>query len=224
MGLYDFHIHSEWSDGDDSVEKIITIAKQKGLKIIGINDHYSEIKASVPQEPEGLIDYMSEIRETTKEIADDLIVLVGLEFDTFPSNQIDAKILSQFDYLMFEELFPLPKIKKLCAWKEKIQGPEMGISHANFSWPLELFKKITTMLENAGIFLEFNANYTTNFEALKRLKTDVVLNESKVPLSVGSDSHSVQTLGSFDYVEEFLNRICPDYKERLVLYNRFYKK
>ncbi|MHC1590806.1 MAG: PHP domain-containing protein [Candidatus Helarchaeales archaeon] len=224
MVLYDFHIHSEWSDGDDSIVDIITSAKDKGMKIIGINDHFSEIKASVPQEPEGLNDYIIDIKETASEIGDGLIVLVGLEFDAFPPEDMDLKILEKFDYLLFEEFFPLPKIKKLCSLRKKIKNPEMGISHANFAWPPQVFQKVLSMLEEARIFLEFNANYTANFESILKMQNDSLLANSKVPLSIGSDSHSYKTIGSFDFAYEFAKKVCPDFEDRLILYNRYYKE
>ncbi|MHA1404757.1 MAG: PHP domain-containing protein [Candidatus Helarchaeota archaeon] len=224
MVLYDFHIHSEWSDGDDSIIDIITATKEKGLEIIGINDHFSEIKASVPHEPEGLNDYLQDIHETAKEVAGDLIVLVGLEFDAIPPENLDTKILERFDYILFEEFFPLPKIKKLCNWKKSLKNPLVGISHTNFAWPQQIFPKILTMIEEAGIFLEFNANYTNNFESLLKLETDSYLAKSKVPLSIGSDSHSFKTIGSFEYALEFAKRVCPDFENRLVLLKQYYKK
>jgi len=48
----DFHIHSTVSDGSDSIERIIEIAKIKGLDAIAITDHDTMSHASqIPSEP-----------------------------------------------------------------------------------------------------------------------------------------------------------------------------
>ena len=40
----DFHVHSSWSDGSDSIETIASVAQQRGYLFIGITDHSQSLE------------------------------------------------------------------------------------------------------------------------------------------------------------------------------------
>ncbi len=207
--FYDLHIHTEWSDGDDPVDVVIKTAEEKGLKVIGICDHLSELKASVPFEEEGLQDYIAEIKDSAKNYPN-IKVFVGLEIDAFPLETINMNmdLLKDFDYLLFEDVMKLITLKNFSNWvKEhysKNKSPIIGISHPNLGWPDQLVPKIVEFVETANIFLEFNANYTSNYEGGKNSSIYENLKNSKVKFTIGSDSHSFGTIGNFNYAIEFL--------------------
>ncbi|NVM04814.1 MAG: PHP domain-containing protein [Candidatus Helarchaeota archaeon] len=217
MVLFDFHIHSEWSDGDNSLEEIMKAAKDKGLEIIGINDHLSSIKATIPLESEALQDYLLDIREISQKLG--IKTLAGLEIDIFPPDQLDIVVLNKFDYLIFENIMGLPKIKAICEFSKKIKGPLVGLAHTELRYPDPIFRKIIKLLEDNKIFIELNANYTQNYEASQDLFK--LIAESKIGLSIGSDSHSIKTLGLFNYAIEFLDNFDINLEERLVLLKNF---
>ncbi|MHA1380201.1 MAG: PHP domain-containing protein [Candidatus Helarchaeota archaeon] len=217
MLLFDFHLHSEWSDGDNSIEEIMQVAKEKGLEVIGINDHLSEIKASIPLEPEAIQDYLIDIQEISKKYG--ISTLAGLEIDTIPYDRLDIELLNKFDYLIFENLMGLPKIKAICEFSKKFNGPLIGLAHAELRYPEILLRKIIKLLEENNIFIELNANYTQNYEASRNLFNIVA--ESKVGLSVGSDSHNIKTIGLFNYALEFLESFKINLDERLVLLKKY---
>ena len=205
--FYDLHIHTEWSDGDDPVDIIIKTADEKGLRAIGICDHLSELKASVPFEEEGLQDYITEIKECAKNHPN-VKVFIGLEIDTFPLENMNMDLLKDFDYLLFEDVTKLMTLKKFSNWvKEyysKKKSPIIGISHPNLGWPDQLATKIVEFISSANIFLEFNSNYTSNYEGGRNSSIYENLKNSKVNFTIGSDSHSYQTIGNFNYAIEFL--------------------
>ena len=120
---YDLHIHSEWSDGEDSIEEIIQTAEEKGLKVIGICDHLSEFKASIPyDEPNGVEDYFADVKECA-ERHKNIKVFVGLEIDVFPVDKLEMDInkLNYFDYLLFEDVTKLQTLKKFTTWAKEFQ-------------------------------------------------------------------------------------------------------
>ncbi|NHI93483.1 MAG: PHP domain-containing protein [Candidatus Lokiarchaeota archaeon] len=208
--LYDLHIHTEWSDGDDPVDTVIKTAEDKGLKVIGICDHLSEIKASVPFEPEGIQDYITEIRECAENYKK-VQVFIGLEIDFFPIEEkgIDLKVLKDFDYLLFEDATKLQTLKKLSTWAKEYQNknknPLIGISHPNLRWPDPLMDKMLEFISDAHLFLEFNANYTSNYEEAKNTEIyEKLKNLKNIKFSICSDSHSISTIGNFNYAWEFL--------------------
>ena len=217
MISFDFHIHSEWSDGDDSLEDIMQAAKEKGLDVIAINDHISDIKASIPIEAEAIKDYLLDIREISKKVG--IAALAGLEIDAIDLDQLDIEILNDFDYLLFENVMGLPKIKAICEFSKKINGPIVGLAHTELRYPEVLFSKIIKLLEDHKIFIELNANYTQTYEASRDLFH--LIAESKIGLSIGSDSHSLKTLGLFNYALEFLESFKINLDERLVLLKKY---
>lgn len=213
MESFDFHIHSEWSDGDNSIEEIMQAAKEKGLKIIGINDHLSEIKASIPLEPDAINDYLLDIREFSNTVG--ITTLAGLEIDITSFDELDIELLNKFDYLLFENITGLPKIKAVCEFSKNLNGPTVGLSHTDLRYPEILIAKIIPLLEEHNIFIELNANYTENYEAARNVFPLIV--ESKIGLSVGSDSHSMKTIGLFNYALEYLESFDINLEDRLVL-------
>lgn len=217
MMLFDFHIHSEWSDGDNSLEEIMKAAKDNGLEIIGINDHLSSIKASIPLESEALQDYLLDIREISQTIG--IKALAGLEIDIYPPDDLDIDVLNKYDYLIFENIMGLPKIKAICEFSKKIQGPLVGLAHTELRYPEPIFRKVIKLLEDNNIFIELNANYTQNYEASHDLFK--IIAESKIGISIGSDSHSIKTLGLFNYAIEFLENFKINIEDRLVLLKKF---
>ena len=140
MVSFDFHIHSDWSDGDNSIEEIMQAAKDKGLNIIGINDHLSDIKASIPNESEAIQDYLMDIREFSKKVG--IPALAGLEIDISPLDQLDIELLNKFDYIIFENIRGLPKIKEICEFSKKFDGPLVGFAHTELRYPEQLFRKM----------------------------------------------------------------------------------
>jgi len=207
--FYDLHIHTEWSDGDDSVEDVIKTADEKGLRAIGICEHLSEIKPSIPFEEKELEIYLSEIKVSVKKHPN-VKVFKGLEINTFPLEnlEIDTNLLENFDFLLFEDVTKLMTLKKFSNWvKEyytKQKSPIIGISHPNLGWPAQLAGKIVEFVSSANIFLEFNANYTSNYEGGRNTTIYENLKNSKVNFTIGSDSHSCSTIGNFNYAIEFL--------------------
>lgn len=216
---FDFHIHSDWSDGDNSIEEIMQAAKEKGLDIIGINDHISDIKASIPLDRDALKDYLLDIREFSKSVG--IAAFAGLEVDIFPLDELDINLLNEFDYLIFENIRGLPKIKAICEFSKKLNGPLVGLAHADLKYPEELFRKIINLLEEHNIFIELNANYTENYEAVRDLFS--IISNSHVGISIGSDSHSIKTIGLFNYAVEFVESFNIKIEERLVLLKKFQK-
>lgn len=80
---YDFHLHSDWSDGDYSVLEVFKLAKKAGLKGIAITDH--DVMAPHAEIKEAL--------KTTK-----MIFLEGIEISTNYYG-IDIHVLGYFSKL-----------------------------------------------------------------------------------------------------------------------------
>ena len=94
MKKYDLHIHSEYSDGLNSIEDIIVSAIEKGFDIVGISDHsYTEFDESYCIKKEDVQNYYNEIERLKNKYSDKIKVYSGIEQD-FYSDESDV----QFDY------------------------------------------------------------------------------------------------------------------------------
>ena len=88
---------------------------------------------------------------------------------------------------------------------EKNKKPIVGISHPMLRWPEPLVDKIVEFIANANVFIEFNANYTSNYAEAKNTSIyEKLKNLKNIKFTICSDSHSVSTIGNFNYAWEFL--------------------
>lgn len=96
----DFHVHSEWSDGSDSIETIASVAQQLGYAFIGITDHSQSLKIANGLSEERVIKKIELIRKINKKFPD-VRMLCGTECDIKPDGTLDYsnKVLEQFDFV-----------------------------------------------------------------------------------------------------------------------------
>ncbi|MEX2721927.1 MAG: CehA/McbA family metallohydrolase [Candidatus Wukongarchaeota archaeon] len=166
-GKFDLHVHTNYSrDGISSVEEVLTRAKALGLNGLAITDH----------------DVISGALKALR-IADKfgLIVIPGIEITT-----IEGHIL----VLGIKSLIP----KKLRAVETVIKARDLGgaviVPHA-YDYLRRAIGRVTDSLDvdavealNGGEFLPFS-----NIFARK------LAERRKLPMTAGSDAHSIETLG-----------------------------
>jgi histidinol-phosphatase (PHP family) len=98
----DYHIHTAYSDGDDSVEDCVRRAVALGLPEVGIADHVSGVRSpdwdlgSIPFER--LDDYVAEVLAAAAR-HDDITVLLGVEADYLPGHEDElAELLAAYPF------------------------------------------------------------------------------------------------------------------------------
>jgi DNA polymerase (family 10) len=96
----DFHVHSIWSDGSDSIETIASVAQQRGYSFIGITDHSQSLKIANGLTEERVQQKLHEIEKIGKNFPD-LRIFCGTECDIKTDGTLDysKKILEQFDFV-----------------------------------------------------------------------------------------------------------------------------
>lgn len=96
----DFHVHSEWSDGSDSIETIASAAQQRGYAFVGITDHSQSLKIANGLSEERVAKKIDLIKKVNKKFPD-LRILCGTECDIKPDGTLDYsnKVLKQFDFV-----------------------------------------------------------------------------------------------------------------------------
>lgn len=96
----DFHIHSDWSDGHNTIDEIIQAAQNLGYKFIGITDHSQSLKLA-----NGLS--LSRVEKKIKTIADmnkkypDIRIYCCTECDINADGSMDYPdaVLKKFDFV-----------------------------------------------------------------------------------------------------------------------------
>jgi DNA polymerase (family 10) len=96
-----FHIHTNFSDGTDTLESIIEAAKKMGLKYIGISEHSRSayyaggLKVEDIQRQHELIDKLNEKYKP-------FYIFKGIESDILPDGSLDydEEILAPFDFVI----------------------------------------------------------------------------------------------------------------------------
>ncbi len=92
----DLHVHTTYSDGNNSPEEMILAAIEKGMKRIGISDHsYTWFDESYCIPKEKIADYKKEIAALKEKYKDRIKVLCGVEQDYYSEEPTD-----DYDYVI----------------------------------------------------------------------------------------------------------------------------
>ena len=96
-----FHIHTEFSDGIDSIEKMVQAAKHLGLTYIGISDHSKSAYYAGGLKVEDLYRQW-EIIDGLNALEKDFHIFKGIESDILPDGSLDydADTLERFDFVI----------------------------------------------------------------------------------------------------------------------------
>jgi DNA polymerase (family 10) len=213
---YDLHIHSDYSDGRISIQEIVHRANTIDLETIAITDHFWPSLGS-RQGGSNIIDSRRREIETKQEEVPSLVILDGAEVDIQSDGSLApvAGGLEQFDIIIgsfhwvsdsSQWASTLSKVVK----KEKfhILGHWDGYLS---SYREEDGERAAQILAEAGIAIELNTRYMlehTHF--IERAK------EYGCVFSLGSDSHSIETIGQLDFGKKIasdfdLEVVEPDY-------------
>ena len=94
----DLHVHTEWSDGHDSLEAMAQAAKDRGYKYLGISDHSVGRGIAHGLSAERLRRQISEIRQLNQEI-NGIHIFSGMEVDIRADGSLDMpdELLEELD-------------------------------------------------------------------------------------------------------------------------------
>ncbi|MDI6776529.1 MAG: DNA polymerase/3'-5' exonuclease PolX [Syntrophales bacterium] len=97
----DLHVHTNWSDGKDSMEDMTKAAKNRGYSYIGITDHSKSLGIARGLSEERLLKQIDEIHELNDKL-DGFTVFAGIEVDIRADATLDFpdKILENCDFVV----------------------------------------------------------------------------------------------------------------------------
>lgn len=210
MQCADIHIHSSWSDGDDSVRAIAENAIRHDLSLVGICDHYPAGEGGFVS-GDHLSEYVSDINDTAREYEGKVKIIKGVEIPCqlllYDSEKISMEALNDLDYILIENCESINDEESIGELRDNLSvlGCAKGLAHCDI---LRLgarlglsIKSIAMKLKEFGFFWEINSAYRYAFfddiiyfdsrkpDDIRELFYELNCNE--VGAAAGSDCHSV---------------------------------
>jgi DNA polymerase (family 10) len=98
----DLHVHSEWSDGADSIDDIVSAAAARGHEFIAITDHTQSLSIANGLSPEKVLAQIEEVRKAEERAGSGIRVFAGSEVDILSDGSLDLpqSVLRELDVVI----------------------------------------------------------------------------------------------------------------------------
>lgn len=199
----DPHVHSDYSDGADSVEDIARACQKMGYQYVAICDHSQSLTIARGLSPGELSKKIDRIKKLNKKLKK-IRVLVGTEVDILGDGSLDYKdeILKQLDFVIaaihtgFKQTEKQLTDRTVKAMKNRyvhaIAHPTGRLMEVRDAYKIDL-EKIFKVARDTNTALEisaFPARLDLNDRACQRAK------EKGVRLVISTDSHTISQLNN----------------------------
>ena len=118
MILKDLHVHTDFSDGKNSIEETVLCAIEKGMNVLGISDHsYTAFDESYCMKKEKIPEYISTVNALKHKYRGKIELLCGIEQDYYSSEDTSAfdYVIGSVHYLYKNgEYFPVDESEDIC--------------------------------------------------------------------------------------------------------------
>jgi DNA polymerase (family 10) len=214
------HIHSNFSDGKNSIKEIVKKAVESNLEFIAITDHFTDSWkewVSKLKNEDVISEYLTEIihwQNHLKEINEKLILLKGLEIDLLSSEQFIKKIKpAEFDLIIFEYLENIDNLAFLkniiSYWKRELRNlndfPILGLAHFDPSYFIyDNLDVLISFLRDNQIYFEFNSSYPQYYARKYQIFYEE-LRKAGIFVAVGCDSHNISNLNTIEEPLEMIS-------------------
>ena len=197
----DFHIHTTWSDGSDSLETVAKAGQRRGYQYLAICDHSPSLKVAHGMTVPRLRRQMSEIRAFNAR-ARRFRLLMGAEVDILAEGAMDYpdEVLAELDFVVgsihsgFGQSEAVLTRRIVTAMRNRyvtlIAHPTGRLMGQREPYPLDL-EAVFEAAAETGTALEINAypkRLDLNDAAARRA------GEAGVMLAISTDTHSVDQL------------------------------
>ncbi|GAV25124.1 DNA polymerase/3'-5' exonuclease PolX [Carboxydothermus islandicus] len=126
----DLHIHSQHSDGINSIKDLALAAQKLGYEYISINDHSKSLTVAKGLDEERLLAQIEEIEALNREL-EGITVLKGIEVEILKDGSLDLpdKLLAQLDVVVasVHTGFKLPREEQTARIIEAIKNEHVDI-------------------------------------------------------------------------------------------------
>ena len=208
------HIHSNYSDGKQSINQIVEKAIKLNFDYIAITDHFTnswKAWVSTLNNNETISKYLEEISSYQRYLIKNnkhLTLLKGIEVDLESSEQfikefiqIDKYDLVLFEYLQSYEAVAFLK-NTINYWKKSITNlsdfPILGLAHFDPSYFVHgNLDPLMNFLKEFEIYFEFNSSYPSFYSRKNELFFEK-LRQYQISVAIGCDSHILSNLNDIE--------------------------
>jgi DNA polymerase (family 10) len=201
----DTHIHSDWTDGVDTIETMARAARDRGLGYMVLTDHSPSLGVTRGLTPDRIIEQRAEVDRLNGELAP-FRILHGTEMEIRADATLDYpdEILAGFDVVVASihaaRSQPSDQLTRRCL--AAIENPNVDIiAHptgrivnrrdpVSFDWP-----QVFEAAARTGTRLEINGSPRLDLD--ERLARDAA--RAGVRLTLASDAHRTEELVYLDY-------------------------
>lgn len=192
LSLGEWHIHTNYTDGDNSIDAYCEKAMELGIPLIAFTEH---VRQKLNYDFDAFLEEIDNAREQY-----DLIILSGCETKVFPdgSLDVDENILKQVDYPIYAfHSFPKNIITYLNVLHAVMKNPHVNtwahpieyLERNEFNIPKDELTRLFKALRDNEVLLELNIKYGALpdewIDLARRYKVDIVR---------GSDIHRVKDM------------------------------
>ena len=197
----DLHIHSNYSDGKNSIEEIAEAAKKYGYEYVGISDHSQSLRVAGGLSIERVYEKIEEIEKINKKLKN-IRLLSGAEVDILSDGSLDYpdKVLKELDFVIaaihsgFKQSRKQLTQRIISACKNRyvniIAHPTGVLWGVREPYEIDL-GRIIQACRDYGVALEINSHpYRVDLGDLSATKAK----KGDVKLAINTDSHGVEQL------------------------------
>ncbi len=201
----DLQTQTNWTDGEDSIEKMAEEAEKMGLEYIVITDHTKSLAMTGGADEKKILKQMAEIDKIQKKFRN-FKIIKGAEVNIGKDGSLDIedKVLAMLDVVgaAVHSYFKLSREEETKRVVRAMENPNVDIIFhltgriINRRGPIEIdFDEIIKVAKRTGTILEIDA-----FPDRLDIKDDYIKKcvEAGVKMSIDSDAHSV---AHFKYLE-----------------------
>lgn len=126
----DLHVHTDWTDGNNTIEEMAQAAQNRGYRYIAICDHSPTVGITNGLTQERILKQIKEIERLNRELKD-FKILCGIEVDIRSNSQLDLddEILKELDLVVaaVHTRFSQPKDEMTKRIIKAIENPNVDI-------------------------------------------------------------------------------------------------
>lgn len=202
----DLHIHSTWSDGQESILTMAQAARKMGYEYLAITDHTVTVGIAHGLDARAILRQLKEIEKIRQKIKG-IKVLSGSEVDIRKDGSLDLpnNILSKLDVVIasIHTSFKMPKVEMTKRLLRAIKNPRVDIighpsaREINHREPIDVdWEVIMKAAHNSRTALEINSFW--NRLDLNDVQARMAKNLG-VKLAISTDSHNVSELNNIKF-------------------------
>ncbi len=200
----DLHVHSRWSDGMHSIEKLAAAARKHGLSYLALTDHSHSLAVTRGLTVERLMEQRKEIAAFNDHTRD-FTVLHGTEMDILPDGTLDFPddVLKKLDFVIAsihsafkqsrEQLTARVVAAMRNPWVTMIAHPTGRLLGEREAYDIDM-DEVLRVAQETGTALEINA-YPLRLDMSDRYARRA--RELGIPVAINTDAH---VISNFDFL------------------------